>query len=1404
MEVEAALFTLLLLLGSQGGRWMLGAVPVVSQDCIDYIDVSVNPVPVDVDNKTVWTCLDPDNYSWISGNIVHYSQCQESGQLEEGLTCVPNISPVTPCSDSTLPQPGNVSTTELVPGLAKYFTCEGGNTWVSRISTTRVTQCINGQWTQVMDECSEACLEPRDCSEISELGIHVSALYTIVPSIEADATTIEVWCDLSPEPATSGWTRIAIRDEKDHDRNLPINRQRKGFGQPTVDSGVLPYFIGTNHLRDLSVESGGSSNRIFVLEVLATKKDGSGDISASSEVKVVTDGVTFRLYIQNKPNYYDNAGSVMQPHDGKNFRFNDESWWWNAHNDIGGIKMDGDHVKFSNHDHHTIQRIVARIRPLSFDQKVSCPVMFGHMRSNTWLPLLPPRQPGQVLPYRCLDADKGFRTGPGTRLNERPTEGNVTCVRQQNGTLAWEFPWPDYQFKEKFCELVCPDNYTYTNNLIHCIKFSKEVSGYGGISSASLRCQEEGAGLAFLWDTVTLPPNIKEDVYFYTAFVFGNDDYPLDFTPSCAANEECELSLENNCMAVKLSNGSLQYRAQSCYRNDTYYACITPVHCPGDYWPYNKLCYKMAGSINDDDDFIQTMAICVEEGGGLAYPEDWDVLNQFSQWVITHRTDNYWKKIQLGLNDRFNDSTGNGVYSPNQTLLTSVFSGEGPYRLLHMPTTEIEPFQITREQNDPLTYVHYAACQLFAFSGCPEITTPSANMTYINSTGTVNYGSWIEYSCLPGHFVDGNRPEVEQTAVCNGMLGGWVVAQEYKPFLPCVPVEVCNDTILLSSVSLLINVTLGSYHRYLNGTLNLTCPDGMAWSPNLTMQNLTCTQIGGDDYNYLPSPEPCNVCDDPPSIDPNITTSNYTSNLTYFVGDTLELTCLPGHVVNLQSDNQTSINCTLSGWTNPQLCYEACTAPPPSVGTNMTQPNITSIEIGTLLIYNCSQGTHHVQSFPVVAESVMVECLDNGTWDPIFTSMDCDILCFDKPPSPPTTFPSLAIPPDSDWDNVTRTVHTLINFTCPNDTVLPDLNTSVVVSCEESGNWSAVNTLLLCRRVTSGKPPVLPGSIIEGPSPPYWEGDTFNYTCPPLLLSPTNTNLTTIIFNGTHWELEELDFQCLNVCWSDPPSVLPPTNTSWDENARVVGTEVMYWCPTDHFFPDLTYAITMTCNETSLNWTLTNANSINNTWINNTITFNETQVNSSSLECRILALDDPPFPEGSVYDGTPAPYWKGDILNYTCPPHLLSPSGTNHTSVLFNGTDWVMDDPEFRCLNVCSSEVPPSPPRVGMNLTGEILVEGVIAMYTCPVGFLNHTNTFNVTCGDAGWIPASLPPCPMCSTSPPRSQGGWKEYNGMDGFGAIAFYHCPYGFPDGRTIVNSTCEESGNWTVTDIPVCQGK
>lgn len=57
------------------------------------------------------------------------------------------------------------------------------------------------------------------------------------------------------EPAASGWTRIAIRDETIHDDDLPRDEQYPGFGKPIVDSSlsVLPYFIGVWMMMMMSV-----------------------------------------------------------------------------------------------------------------------------------------------------------------------------------------------------------------------------------------------------------------------------------------------------------------------------------------------------------------------------------------------------------------------------------------------------------------------------------------------------------------------------------------------------------------------------------------------------------------------------------------------------------------------------------------------------------------------------------------------------------------------------------------------------------------------------------------------------------------------------------------------------------------------------------------------------------------------------------------------------------------------------------------------------------------------------------------------------------------------------------------------------------------------------------------------
>lgn len=70
-----------------------------------------------------------------------------------------------------------------------------------------------------------------------------------------------------------------------------------------------------------------------------------------------------------------------------------------------------------------------------------------------------------------------------------------------------------------------------------------------------------------------------------------------------------------------------------------------------------------------------------------------------------------------------------------------------------------------------------------------------------------------------------------------------------------------------------------------------------------------------------------------------------------------------------------------------------------------------------------------------------------------------------------------------------------------------------------------------------------------------------------------------------------------------------------------------------------------------------------------------------------VAEQPPPLPPGSVMEGQPPPhYWEGDMVRYWCPPNMVSPNGTNSTTAFFNGTHWVLEDPDFECLPGMFSE----------------------------------------------------------------------------------------------------------------------
>ena len=74
-----------------------------------------------------------------------------------------------------------------------------------------------------------------------------------------------------------------------------------------------------------------------------------------------------------------------------------------------------------------------------------------------------------------------------------------------------------------------------------------------------------------------------------------------------------------------------------------------------------------------------------------------------------------------------------------------------------------------------------------------------------------------------------------------------------------------------------------------------------------------------------------------------------------------------------------------------------------------------------------------------------------------------------------------------------------------------------------------------------------------------------------------------------------------------------------------------------------------------------------------------------SISCTVLfpvITEVPPNPPGAEVEGPiPDNYWEGDVVNYRCPPDQMSLTGTTNTTAHFNGSQWVLDDPDFSCYN---------------------------------------------------------------------------------------------------------------------------
>ncbi|XP_050706254.1 complement factor H-related protein 4-like [Eriocheir sinensis] len=384
----------------------------------------------------------------------------------------------------------------------------------------------------------------------------------------------------------------------------------------------------------------------------------------------------------------------------------------------------------------------------------------------------------------------------------------------------------------------------------------------------------------------------------------------------------------------------------------------------------------------------------------------------------------------------------------------------------------------------------------------------------------------------------------------------------------------------------------------------------------------------------------------------------------------------------------------------------------------MTQGNGTR-QVGHNLTYTCQPGTF-IPPRELCEEprtEVEVMCETNYTWTYKEDDLDCYPLCPDDPPYVRDNV-------TSSWDELTRLVGTQVNFTCPTNHTFPDLNDTVIVTCEDDGEWTTLNTFFLTCRIPCPDAEPFPtpdnATVEYAPSSaPYWVSDEFLYMCPDGYVSPlSNTNATQHCEEEDGWILSEPGFGCYKACLQDPQPILEPGNTTWDGFSRLVDTQVNLTCPVNHTFSDFNSTISLTCNEDG-NWTY---------------------VDPELLVCRIACPEDPPeAPANATVEGVDPPYWVGDNLTVACEEGLGLEWGGKTVIIQCREDGWTELNPGFNCTPAC--DPPPLPPgRATYNHTGPTLW-GVTIEYFCSFGFNLGPTNLTSTCKEGAWTRTSLPPC---------------------------------------------------------------
>ncbi|XP_042214947.1 uncharacterized protein LOC121861364 [Homarus americanus] len=497
---------------------------------------------------TLYTCNKPDIETWTTGDRVLTSMCQETMMA----SCVEHEMQA-PCEGPPPPPPAYSVVVEDL-GYSTFYGCEAGKKWLSGYPG-QLSQCINGQWTSIIDQCEEECEIPRDCSEATQYGFTTSGLYSVLASGDRNDSSVQVYCLLANSTGDSGWT-LVLNVTANPLAPTPLYNYQLSIKDPQQPN----YFIGWNNLLALH-----QTNRTQVYMFLLTMATGEkrwavyDDVMVSANLTLVSTGL-----------YHGDAGDILTTSVSSSVGPN--SLWWQCVVEPCAT-FDMSKITWTPLIGETVKKVQLYVRPRNYDIGVSCRTEIGldplEMSTFTYNMTMS-RGVGTTFSYMCQGDLREGVVGGGSRT----VSGTSQCL----DTLVWDFlpqlPCTAY--------VECTVGY-FKTSAGTCLKFSSQDLSFGMVT-ASLVCSQEGDSLARIYNETDLSTAVLGNFY-YTAHIFnGTTVSPAPPPIACAAGETCIVDATLPCLAMGLdAQGLAVARAQDCLRDDTYALCMNPGYCPETY-----------------------------------------------------------------------------------------------------------------------------------------------------------------------------------------------------------------------------------------------------------------------------------------------------------------------------------------------------------------------------------------------------------------------------------------------------------------------------------------------------------------------------------------------------------------------------------------------------------------------------------------------------------------------------------------------------------------------------------------------------------------------------------------------------------------------------------------------------